>query len=399
MRKLTLLVVMLSLVIGVNAANLKEEIYNSNPVQFEELKQVLKKLNTEQTQKAQEAQRAFEKQQEVKAIKAIFADKEILKNYRSAIIKDGVILKLSRSNEEDGINFWYENAQNTEPTEEATCHIYEPTWENINADSPCGVTKYQLTEDSIYNAIANDLSTPSLQLLPYTDEDADTLTGIGSNDIQTTPLSVDTIHVYDVASPDHNSLNDIHIRFVNNQVITDSIAFAGYIESFAGRLLILPEPERTRYASNSMLSTFNSTYRTTEFSYEGHPILTLKSGRYINLLSTGRSLNGDVYFILKWFPMTVENHYLDDVSVKENDKENLVNIGYNNREITIDLADSVNPTNNYYELYDISGKLVERIKLYSHQTVLSMPKVSSGIYVIRVKGKNLSASKKVSFII
>ena len=96
------------------------------------------------------------------------------------------------------------------------------------------------------------------------------------------------------------------------------------------------------------------------------------------------------YIILKWLPITVENHYLNDVSVKENDKENLVNIGYNNREITIHLADSVNPTNNYYELYDISGKLVERIKLYSHQTVLSMPKVSSGIYVIRVKGKNLS---------
>lgn len=387
MKKLVTLLAVLSFAVGLNANNLKEEIYNSNPSQFDKLVQTLNTIQKEQSEKLAQA---YEQKQINKAIKTIFSNKEILKNFNSAVIKDGQIVKLSNAKDADGISFWHEHSSSLQDTPPAnTCRVYDPSWDNISYDTPCGMLKYQMTSTSTYaNA---DIRVVGTMLCPAADDVINTINAIDPNVALTTTTGLDPICIYDTLG---YSLTKP--MFTTFQLVEIIPAFAGYWYNY--------EFKTPNGIADVPLAHVNDTmnaysfYPETSYTYDSNPISTLKSGNYIQILSiTYRDSANNVYVILKWFNLRVENYYLGDVSVADHNQPAGVNIGFNNREITINLAENINPTNKVYELYDISGRMVDRQNLMGHQTTISMPNVSSGIYVIRVQGKGLSATQKIAF--
>ena len=386
MKKLVTLLAVLSFAAGLNASNLKEEIYNSNPAQFDKLVQTLNEIQKEQSEKLAQA---YEQKQINKAIKAIFSNKEILRNYNSAVVKDGQIVKLSNAKDADGISFWHEHSSSLQDTPPAnTCRIYDPSWNNISYDSPCGMLKYQKTSN--YYPYANQTpKTITLKTCVDTSAATDAFEAVDPN------VNINSLNVSEYCFTD-SWLTDTSNMFVNNYVITENPHYAGAFNGYD--TLFRPDAMGFEF----YLTHYNTDpyYAQTEYSNPNNqPIYTLKSGNYIPLLiiSYKDDNQSGKYYVLKWFNLRVENYYLGDVSVAEHNQPAGVNIGFNNREITINLAQEINPTNKVYELYDISGRMVDRQNLMGHQTTISMPNVSSGIYVIRVQGKGLSATQKIAF--
>lgn len=390
MKKLITVVAVLFFALGLNANTLKEEIYNSNPAQFNKLTKELQDLHNVQTEKQQ---KVLMEQNLNKAIKAVFSNKEIVNNYKYAVVKNGQIIKLSTSDDEDGLLFWHEHSSNVQDAPEAyTCRIENPSWENINYDTACGVIKIQLQANSPYANM--NLVAPGVRLYLDTTE---LESALNNADPDVPGQTFDGLLPQYIYSTSLYNYPGYQTSFNNNEVITDSLLFAGFVD---GTYLYKPLGLYYKLKSTAIGNTY---YRPTEnyAQIDGSSvnIVTLKSGNYIKLIETGyfdQEYNG--YTILRWFKIRVENYYLGDVGIQNNTLNRGAKIGFNNREITITLEDSINPTDNVYELYDIGGKLIERRKLFSHETKISMPQVSNGIYVVRVQGKNLSASKKISFV-
>ena len=392
MKKLIAVVAVLSFAIGLNASNLKEDIYNSNPLQFDNLVKELQDIHNGQVE---EFEKAYQKEQTAKAIKAVLADKEILKNYSSAVIKDGVIIKLSRSNEDDGISFWHEHSPNVENAQQNVCKIYDPSWDNINTDSPCGVTKYQMSENSIY-AGSNALRYANVRLLVNTESVNDF---IGSNTSNTEynltdRYPTDWLYGYESEGSPAQLLR-------NFELITDTVGFAGYSEELYGtKIFQMPNNSERMFMLDSFSNVYDTYYAPTEYDHDGNTIFTLRSGTYISMLSIFEKIDGvnisdSCYVILKWFPLTVENYYLGDVSVKENNKNNGAEIGYNNREIKVTFADSVNPKGSVCSVYDMNGRRVLEQALSSQETIIPVPDMAKGAYVIKVLGNKVNATRKI----
>ena len=387
MKKLVTLLAVLSFAVGLNANNLKEEIYNSNPEQFDKLVQTLNAIQKEQSEKLAQA---YEQKQINKAIKAIFSNKEILRNFNSAVVKDGQIVKLSNAKDADGISFWHEHSSSLQDTPPAnTCRVYDPSWGTIANDTPCGLLKYQMTSNSSY---ANQ--TPRYIHIRTCIDDPSVISSFEAIDPHVSEYNVDFVENYCFASSSYTSLMSL---FTSNQVIDEYPYYAG---AFNGDVTFYRPSGFDFYVYNS--NFVNTFYSQTEFSDPNNnmPIYTLRSGNYIPLLVLpyrDPNDNNKDFYVLKWFNLRVENYYLGDVSVNDHNQPAGVNIGFNNREITINLAETIDPSNKVYELYDISGKMVDRQNLLGHQTTISMPNVSSGIYVIRVQGKNLSATQKIAY--
>lgn len=394
MKKLITVVAVLFFALGLNANTLKEEIYNSNPAQFNQLEQELKNLHNVQVQ-TEKQQKGLMEQNLNKAIKAVFSNKEIVNNYKYAVVKNGQIIKLSATDDEDGILFWHEHSPNVQDAQQNVCKIYDPSWENITFDTPCGMLKYQMLANSPY---VNNIDSVKVEFFPYDTELENSINNFNADE----PIITPNFQYFHISVPD----NPNKINFYNSQVVTDSIGFAGFIFNNS---LYTGEVGFGKYFFQYNPTTVSNYYRPTEYNISNpygqlpgdYNVVSLKSGNYIHMLVLSSPYEADpnlAYFIIKWFNLKVENYYLGDVGIQNNTLNRGAKIGFNNREITITLEDSINPTDNVYELYDIGGKLIEKRKLFSHETKISMPQVSNGIYVVRVQGKNLSASKKISFV-
>lgn len=389
MKKLIAVVAVLSFAIGLNAAVSKEDIYNSNPAGFDKVKLELQSLNKAQSI---QAKKAFQKEQINKAIKTLLSNKEVLNNANYAVIKNGKIVKSSKANEEDGINFWHEHAAGVENAPAPyTCHIYEPSWENINYNTPCGVLKYQMAPTSPYANI--DSITARIILVEDSQVNVDNIEDVTSQDIAFSASDfVENIHY----PTDHDE--SLTQQFKNFQQVEDIIPFAGYLTDYPAVRLYKPVGENSYDIQNAEL--FNNAYKATEYSHEGYPIKTLKSGSYIELLSVYYNATENWWdgyiFVFKWFRVNVENFY--GTGLDNHNQNDLAKIVFDNHQITLTLDEAVNPLQTTYELYDISGKLIDRKGLLSSETKIAMPKVASGTYIVRVKGKNLNLSKKIVFV-
>ena len=402
MKKIIVLLALLSVTLGLNATVTKEDIYNANTEQFESLKKELATLNKTQSEKLK---KVFLKKQFNEAFKKILSNKEIMNNAKYAVIKDGKIVKLS--NEEDGgILFWHEHSSAvTNPPGENVCLIENPTWENTNLDSPCGVIKYQMLPDSPYAQVTNfeapivfflrDYSADFLQtyVFDFVNDDDVSDTYVLSN------LEYFSIHHYFDMEPNPER----QTQFMNHQVVTDIVTSAGYINydsEMQRNFIVKPYGP---LLSTENLAFVNENYADTAFTGpNSQPLISLKTGRYpyflVNYYQVSENWEDGFMIILRWFYLNVQNEYLDGVGISDNNKTPAANITWNNRQIIIDLEESVNPTTVNYELYDISGKLLQKKRLSSHQTTLNMPaNVSSGAYIVRLNGKNLSLSKKIVF--
>ena len=406
MKKIAVILALLSFTFALNATITKEDIYNANPTQFEELKKELASLNKEQSEQLKKVYLEKELQ---KAFKTIFSDKNILQKYNYAVIENGKIVKLSDRDNEDGVLFWHEHSPALEnPLPDNYCLINEPSWENTNLDSPCGVLKYQMTAQSPYNQFTN-WHAPIVYLL-IRDSDAymanvdeyynshDTFS-MGFCDT----LASQSYHFYvDIQDPNPQRLIDL----LNNQVVTDVVASSGYTYTPEGtQMLYMVKP----YSPQMLLMPLGSSvldhgYSITEFlSPTNETLYSLKTGNYIQALILRRPLGEEWWevfqIVLKWFNIDVKNAYLDgDVGIEENNKTPLAQINWDNKQITINLEDSVNPETTTYTIYGVNGKLIKKGKLHSQTTTLNMPFVASGVYVIKVQGKDFSVNKKISFV-
>lgn len=394
MKKIIALVAILSFAVGLNATT-KAEIYNSNQTQFDQLKEELQKLNAAETEKQRQA---LEREQYNKAIKAVFSSKEIINNYSYAVVKDGNIIKLGRANEDDGILFWHEHSPNIQnPPPAYTCRIYDPSWEGIGLDTPCGILKYQMSPTSPYAGTPN--LTGNLSLVKDEQENIDMIEAFPTNTLlyYTPGMEVESNYVY--FSHCGMTGDPVGVLLRSFQEVSDTLIYSGTIRygNTSYPRIISPLPPWVYYVAID----YHNYYGPTQYQHDGDDVLTLKTGDYISLLTLhyyeGNTPTVIRYIILKWFRIRVENYYLDGVGIRDNKAEKGVSIGFNNREISITFEDFLNPANNVYELYDISGKLIDKRKLLSHQTTIAMPNVASGVYVVRVYGKNLSVSKKIAY--
>ncbi len=398
MKKIVVLLAIISFAVGLNAGTMKGEIYNTNPQMFDQLK---KDFNTLNQIKKEELKTAYVNKQINDAVKLVFSNKELLKNASYAVVRNGKILKTSNAKDADGLSFWHRhNPDVANPPAENTCVITNPVWDNVSlfaANDTCGWMSYQLEATSEYNNLPRQLVTPNIFFLPDTnDSTLENLYPDVTYDTSLTDIKALSIHYYyDLVS---NPQREIPFR--NNLVVNDTIA--GIVALYPYQDLTLIDKSTDPFLYTSSWDRFNNYYRPTEYSVFDRNILTLRSGTYIPLLVTGYFMTDNYWegftVILKWFRVNVQNYYLGDVSITDNNMEDLANIIWNNHQIKIELANAVNPASTTYELYDISGRLIKKEFLSSHETVHNMPALtSSGVYIIRVKGKNLSLSKKIVF--
>jgi|GEM_PF-3287705 hypothetical protein len=398
MKKIIVLFALISFTVGLNAGITKEEIYNTNPQVFEQLKKDLKDINTIKTD---EIKQAYLDKQINDAVKLVLSNKELLKNATYAVIRNGKILKTSASKDADGLSFWHRhNPDVANPPAENTCVITNPVWDNVGlyaTNDTCGWMSYQLSATSQYNNLPRPLVTPTIYLLPETDDNViENLYPGVAYDVDLLDIKALGIHYYyDLVS---NPQREIPFR--NHSIVNDTIA--GIVTFYNYNDMTLIDKNTDPFLYTADWDRFNTYYRPTEYSVYNQNIMTLKSGTYIPLLVTGYFMTDNWWegftVILKWFRVNVENYYLGDVAVEEHNQADLANIIWNNHQIKIELANSVNPANTSYELYDISGRLIKKEYLSSHQTTHNMPTLTaSGVYIIRIKGKNLSLSKKIVF--
>ena len=397
MKKLLILVALISFTAGLNATVTKDDICNTNPALFKQLKEELKTLNKQQTEKLK---KAYVKEQINQAFKLVFSNKEILKNANYAVIRNGKILKVGNSKDVDGLSLWHEHLFSLEnPPAENTCEIRDTSWQNIGStavNNTCGFIYYQLSPDTTYNI--SRLLPPRLMLLPDMTDPSE----INNLYTQATD-NVDALHDLSIHYYYDTTSSDRLERLQNFESIDDIVAGTVYTQLGSDNMTFIHKGTYPPLYTNNW-DRFNLYYRPTE-NYTPDTstnLLTLKSGYYIQLLQTGEYLTENWWdgftVIFKWLRLKVDNYYLGDVGVEEHNSNNAANITWNNHQIKIDLSESVNPATTTYELYDISGRLIQKELLSSHQTIHNMPTLtSSGIYVIRVKGKNLSLSKKIVF--
>ena len=401
MKRFAILIAFLSFTLGLNATITKEDILNANREQFEAIKKELSSLNKEQTEKLKKVYMAKELRN---ALKEVFINKKLLKEASYAVIENGKIVKVSNQKDADGITFWHEHSSALEnPPANNVCVIRNPTWENTNLDSPCGVIRYQLSPDSIY--AQTNFDPPLVYLLPSYDEttfqtvlnlfpDEDTVS-------DTYPfLYMDdyAIHRYYDNYVPLGPNPDRLTQFLNNQVVTDIVASAGYTfhdDSTDFEVIVKPYGPAlyARYSDH-----LASAYDTTGFSQDSHPIMTLKTGDYtyflINYYQVGADWWDGYKIILKWIPLTVQNDYLD-VGIDDIERQPAADIIWNNNQVSIKLDESVNPATTTYSLYDMAGRLIQRKKLDSHNTSIATPSAARGAYVVYLSGQNLSLSKKI----
>lgn len=396
MKKLIALVAILSFTAGLNANSLRENIYNSNPAQFDQLKQELQNLNAVQAEKQR---KAFIEEQAAKAFKAVFSNKEILRNSNFAIVKDGQIIKTGNNDEEGGILFWHEHSENVpNPPGVNNCIIEDVSWQSLNYDTPCGNVKFQMLPTSPFMNNLNNLGHPRVYLVKDIDESVleDSFpNGHGTWNDLAWFLYYETLVISDTEQA-------ILTAFKNNQVITDTVVSAGYFTPINSEATRMVKPTSPNYLIESVRLDFVKNYYTmSDQVHDGHAIYTLKDGSYYQVLRVEHGYSNDwnsFYVMLKWFKINVVNNYLRNLTgIADNNAEGRVSIKFNNKEISIELADSVNPEGKIYELYNISGQLVQRLGLSSHNTKIAMPNVASGTYFIRVYGKDLSVNKKIVY--
>ena len=203
-------------------------------------------------------------------------------------------------------------------------------------------------------------------------------------------------------TPVFNSAELINM-FTSYQVITDTFNHSGYISTNAYGYHVFEKP----FGQSPFLTMdpdYETTYfRPTEYFYQGNNIITLKSGNYVQILSFSYPVSDNwqdgYYVVLRWVNIRVENYYLNDVSVQKPTQDDVeITFNNSNKEISINLKDSLNLEDKNYAVYDISGKLIMKGKIASHHTIMSMPNVSSGVYLVRVNGKDINATRKVSFV-
>ena len=396
MKKLIALVAILSFTAGLNANSLKEDIYNSNSAQFDQLKQELQNLNAVQAEKQR---KAFIEEQAAKAFKAVFSNKEILRNSNFAIVKDGQIIKTGNNDDEGGILFWHEHSENVpNPPGVNNCVIDDVSWESLNYDTPCGNIKFQMLPTSPFMNHLNNLDYPRVYLVEDINEsilENGFPNGHGTwNDL--------SLFVYDQTILISKTEPTILTAFKNNEVITDTVFSAGYFSPLNSAATLMVKPTFPAYGfDNPKLDLVKNYYTMSYQEYEDNAIYTLKDGSYYQVLRVAHGYPNNwnsFYVMLKWFKINVVNNYLRNLTgIADNNAEERVSIKFNNREISIKLDDSVKPEGKIYELSNISGQLVQRLGLSSHNTKIAMPKVASGTYFIRVYGKDLSVSKKIVY--
>lgn len=399
MKKFLTLVALISFAVGLNAAITQEDIYKTNPNLVNQLKKELTEIENKETEKLK---KAYVKDQINKAIKKIFSDKNLLKNAKYAVIRNGQIIKTGTRDEEDGLSFWHRHNPAVEnPPEENVCVITEPTWENAALDSQhntCGWLSYQLSENSPYNDLEHPLSVPEIYLLPDTE---DSVIANLYPDVSYDPTLLDlrnlAIHRY----YDLSEFPERETPFRNHLIIDDTMAGTVEIYNLFG--------EDTIYKNTMPLLTtndwdlFNAYYDTTEYYEEGQQLLTLKSGVYTPVLVTGYLMGENwwdgITVILKWLRVRVDNHYLDGDAVEEHSKKNPANITWNDQEIKIDIDDSINVRNAAYAVYDMSGRLIKRSPVESNHKVINKRDITQtpGIYLFNIRGTNLSLSEKIRF--
>ncbi len=386
MKKLIAVVAVLSFAAGLNAAIAKEDIYKSNPAGFDKIKVELQALNKAQNTQVKQA---FQKEQIKEALKTLLSNKTVLNNANYAVIKNGKIVKSSKANEEDGINFWHEHASGVENAPAPyTCHIYDPSWENINYNTPCGILKYQMLPSSPYANI--DSITARIVLLKDTQSNIDDIEEVSSEDVAYNLSElVEYIHY---PTEHEESITQLFRTF---QEVEDIMPFAGYFVSSPSKRLYKPVGESSYDISSDAL--FFGSYKSTHEFHDDYPIVTLKSGSYIELLSiyynAGENWWDGYTFVFKWFRVNVENFY--GVEVNSYNQDNLVKITFDNHQVSVVLDSSLNPTETVCELYDMSGKLLYRQNLLSKETKISTSHLARGNYILRLKGKKLDLSKKI----
>lgn len=378
---------------GLNATLTKEDIYKLNPSQFKQLRKELNTLNAKQTEKLK---KAFQNKQINEAFKAVFLNKDILEKSDYAIVKNGKIITSGKASEAQGVYFWHEFNSNLEnPPAENTCVINNGTWEDGYANSTCGMIKYRMDATSPFASITDRLYAPGVYLLP--DMEFYDIESIIPSDIASSEDAavLNNLAIHNVISP--SATADYEIRFESLQTVTDTPAAIGHINTVYPDTLVKPVSPWHKFFN---MEKFNTYYRPTENDHNGKPLYTLKSGNYLQLLvlsyDAGETSSDGFYVFFKWFKLKVENYYLGDVGVDNHSLNDSAKITWNNHQITIDLEENINPSATTYELYDISGRLIQRKKLKSNHNVFYVPSISNGVYVVRVKGKNLNLNQKIT---
>ncbi|MBO7577088.1 MAG: T9SS type A sorting domain-containing protein [Bacteroidales bacterium] len=337
-------------------------------------------------------------QEQQKAIKAIFSDKEILRNFNSAVIKDGKIVKLSNEKDADGISFWHEHCPSFQDTLPANiCRIYDPSWEAITYCTPCGLLKYQMASNSSY---ANQ--TPRYILLETCIDDPSAISSFESIDPQVSSSSsaIDFTN-YCFATSFHTSLVSL---FTSNQLIYDN---PHYVGAFNGDVTFhRPIGFDFQVYNSNFVNTF---YSQTEFSdpNNNRPIYTLRSGNYIPLLVLpyrDPNDNNKDFYVLKWFNLRVENYYLGDVGVENHDAQQAQIAVYPNPTadiVNVQLTMNNEQSNNVeIQLFDMFGKMLDVVETQNfaslQTTKIDMSPYANGVYFIKaVSEGNVLAVRKV----
>ena len=338
-------------------------------------------------------------QEQQKAIKAIFSDKEILRNFNSAVIKDGKIVKLSNEKDADGISFWHEHCPSFQDTLPANiCRIYDPSWEAITYCTPCGLLKYQMASNSSY---ANQ--TPlNISLLTCIDDSA-TINYFEAIDPHVSLYDIEFDYTnYCFANSIHSSLIPL---FTGNQLIYDN---PHYVGAFNGNVTFY-RPSGTGLEFYVYYSSYlNTFYSQTEFSNPNDmPIYTLRSGNYIPLLIIvyrDPNENNKKFYVLKWFHLRVENYYLGDVSVENHDAQQAQIAVYPNPTadvVNVQLTMNNEQSNNVeIQLFDMFGKMLDVVETQNfaslQTTKIDMSPYANGVYFIKaVSEGNVLAVRKV----
>lgn len=401
MKKLIALMCLFSFTVGLNATITKEELYNASPAQFDQLKRELNTLNAKETEKLK---KSFENKEINEAVKAIFSNKDILKNNNYALIRNGKIIKIGNAKDADGISFWHIPEASLANPVENTCVINDPQWSSDGSSDMCGHLAYKMDQTSPYASLTERLKTPQIYLLPdmqFSDIEALFPDEIASTD-QTNALDALSINVT-IDSETHPARET---AFESFQTVYDTTPALGWIDintQYNTIYLYKPMAPKHKIFSEDKISAY---YRETEFIHPNPsiaaPIYTLKSGNYMQLFMLAYNATDNwwegQYILFKWINVRVENYYLGDVGINNYTLNDCAKISWNNHLVSIDFEDVINPKTVTYELYDIAGKLIQTRSLSSHHSVISVPAVANGIYIVRVRGKNLDLSKRISIV-
>ena len=349
---------------------------------------------------------AFIQEQKKKAFNAVFLNRNVVNDYSSAVVKNGEILNLSKSKDDDGLSFWHRHDPSiSNPPEDYTCVITDPSWENMGwsaTNNTCGWTSFQLAETSIYDA--DTLLIPNIYLFPDM-IDYGLFDSINSNDVYNNldQLGNMSIHFY----YDHTSHPEREEPFRNHECVNEIVP--GVVYSYNSNLtsgIYINARTSIDYATEDW-DRFFEYYRPTEYfvnnNYASPHLLTLKSGEYIFVLETGYYL-GEYWWegmavILKWFKVRVENYYLNDVGVSDYTNNGISIITYPNPTSNIVNIQTTEqpPLITTINLFDIYGKLLQSVPVTNENTILDLSRYAPGVYFVKAvaDGKTVAVRKIV----